>query len=53
MNVPFISVIVPVYNEERYLDACVASMLRQDYPREAMEWFFVDGMSTDRTVELL
>lgn len=53
MEHTLISVIVPVYNEERYLDACVASMLRQDYPREAMEWFFVDGMSTDRTVELL
>ncbi len=48
-----ISVIVPVYNEEKYIDACVASMLAQDYPQDAMEWFFVDGMSTDRTREIL
>lgn len=54
MNQPkLISVIVPVYNEEKYMDACIASMLEQDYPREAMEWFFVDGMSTDRTLEIL
>lgn len=49
----FISVIVPVYNEEKYIDECVASMLAQDYPKEQMEWFFVDGMSTDQTVEKL
>ena len=48
-----ISVVVPVYNEENYIDACITSMLSQDYPREAMEWFFIDGMSTDRTLEIL
>lgn len=53
MECAFISVIVPVYNEELYLDACVGSMLAQDYPKESMEWFFVDGMSTDRTLERL
>lgn len=52
-NAKRISVIVPVYNEEKYLDACIASMLSQDYPRDAMEWFFVDGASTDRTLEIL
>ena len=53
MGCAFISIIVPVYNEELYLDACVGSMLAQDYPKESMEWFFVDGMSTDRTLERL
>ena len=49
----FISVIVPVYNEEKYLDACVSSMLEQDYPKELMEWIFVDGMSNDETPAML
>lgn len=53
MEPRFISVIIPVYNEEHYIEACVQSMLRQDYPREYMEWIFIDGMSTDRTWELL
>ena len=53
MDYPFISVIVPVYNEEYYLDACISSMLRQDYPKDQMEWFFVDGMSADRTGDML
>ena len=48
-----VSVIVPLYNEERYIDECVRSMLAQDYPKDRMEWFFADGMSQDRTVEIL
>lgn len=49
----FISVIIPVYNEEKYIKLCIDSMLQQDYPKEDMEWFFVDGMSTDNTREII
>ena len=52
-NPKFISVIIPVYNEERYIDGCVQSMLEQDYPKESMEWIFVDGMSKDATKRIL
>lgn len=52
-NKPFISVIVPVYNEEKYIRACIDSMIAQDYPKEAMEWFFVDGMSQDQTWQIM
>ena len=50
---PFISVIVPVYNEENYIRECLDSIFAQDYPVDRMEWFFVDGMSPDRTVQIL
>lgn len=50
---PFVSVIMPVYNEERYIDECLKTLLQQDYPKEKMEWFFVDGMSQDNTVKIL
>ena len=53
MEVPFISVIIPVYNEEAYIDKCVSSMLEQDYDKSRMEWFFVDGMSSDKTRDIL
>ncbi|MBO5315043.1 MAG: glycosyltransferase family 2 protein [Clostridia bacterium] len=48
-----VSVVMPVYNEERYIKKCVESLLLQDYPIENMEWIFVDGCSKDSTVELL
>lgn len=48
-----VSVVVPVYNEEKYIEKCIASLLLQDYPIEKMEWIFVDGCSKDKTVEIL
>jgi len=44
---------MPVYNEEKYIEKCIDSLLLQDYPIEKMEWIFVDGCSKDKTVELL
>lgn len=49
----FISIIMPIYNEENFIVNCIDSLLLQDYPQEAMEWIFVDGSSTDRTRSLL
>lgn len=48
-----LSVIVPIFNEERFIEDCVASLLRQDFPREEMELLLVDGASTDQTPVLL
>ena len=48
-----VSVVMPVFNEEKYIDKCIQSLLEQDYPIENMEWIFVDGMSKDKTVEIL
>lgn len=48
-----VSVVMPLYNEEKYILGCVESMLRQDYPKENMEWLFVDGGSSDRTKQIL
>jgi len=48
-----VSVVMPVYNEEKYIEKCIDSLLMQDYPIENMEWIFVDGCSKDKTVELL
>jgi cellulose synthase/poly-beta-1,6-N-acetylglucosamine synthase-like glycosyltransferase len=46
---PFVSVVIPVYNEERYIQACLNSVLEQDYPRDRYEVIVADGGSTDRT----
>ena len=53
MDSVVVSVVMPVYNEEKYIKKCVDSLLLQDYPTEKMEWIFVDGSSRDKTVAIL
>jgi|LFRM01.1.fsa_nt_gb glycosyltransferase involved in cell wall biosynthesis len=48
-----VSVVIPVYNEERHIKKCINSLLQQDYPLEKVEFIFVDGNSTDKTVEII
>lgn len=48
-----LSVICPIYNEEKYIAKCIDSILAQDYPKADLEVIFVDGMSTDRTREIV
>ena len=50
MNVPDISIIVPVYKVEPYLDRCVRSLLAQTI--KDMEIILVDDGSPDRCPEL-
>jgi succinoglycan biosynthesis protein ExoA len=46
------SVLIPVYNEERYIEQTVAAMRAQQHPG-TVEFVFADGGSTDRTREIL
>src|SRR5690625_3802690 len=50
---PSVSVIVVTYNGRDYLDACLQSLLDQDYPSERVEIICVDNASTDGTTDLL
>lgn len=50
---PRVSVIVPAYNCEQWIDACLDSILASDYPQELFDVICVDNASTDRTPEIL
>ncbi len=47
---PEISIIIPVYNAEHYLDGCIGSILTQDFTR--YEIILVDDGSTDGSVSI-
>lgn len=52
-NSVIVSVIIPLYNEERYIRKCLDSLIKQTYPKEKMEWILVDGCSSDKTVDII
>jgi glycosyltransferase involved in cell wall biosynthesis len=52
-DLPFVSIIVPCYNEEATIRHLLDAILAQTYPRGRMEVVISDGMSTDRTREAI
>lgn len=49
----FLSFVVPIYNVERFLPACLDSLLRQDIPTQDYEIICVDDGSTDSSSAIL
>lgn len=47
------SVIIPVYNEEKYIANCLESLLNQSFPKDEMEILFIDGNSDDHTISII
>ncbi|MEG0701853.1 MAG: glycosyltransferase, partial [Muribaculaceae bacterium] len=37
-----LSIVCPIYNEEKYITQCIGSILAQDYPKNDLEVLFVD-----------
>ena len=50
MNIPLISIVVPIYQIDRYIGICIESLLNQTY--ENLEIILVDDGSPDRCPEI-
>jgi glycosyltransferase involved in cell wall biosynthesis len=49
VQLPFVTIAMPCLNEERFIEACLESVRRQDYPADRYEVIIADGGSTDET----
>lgn len=47
-----VSIIIPVYNEEKDIKDVLDSITKQTYPQEKIETIVIDDKSTDKTVEI-
>lgn len=50
-NLPLVSILVPVYNVEKYIERCARSLFEQTY--DNLEYIFVDDGSTDDSKTVL
>lgn len=50
-NEPWVSILVPVYNVENYIERCARSVFEQTYPN--IEYVFVDDCTPDHSIEVL
>jgi glycosyltransferase involved in cell wall biosynthesis len=52
-NYPFVTAMIVVRNEERYIGKCFQSFLEQNYPKDRYEVLIIDGCSTDHTMDIV
>lgn len=48
-----VSIIIPVYNEEKFIEETIMSIENQTYDKSKIEVIIVDGMSTDKTLDII
>jgi glycosyltransferase involved in cell wall biosynthesis len=49
---PFISIIIPAYNESKFIEHCLKALQDLNYPQELYEIIIVDNGSSDDTVSI-
>ena len=52
-NLPYVTLLIPMRNEEGNIDRCLDSVLSNDYPHDKTELLIIDGLSTDRSADIV
>jgi glycosyltransferase involved in cell wall biosynthesis len=52
-NLPIVSIIMPIRNEEEHIAKSLGSVLNQDYPNELLDVLVADGRSSDQTSDIV
>ena len=50
---PFVSVVMPIRNEEDFIERGLRSVFAQNYPPDLLELIIADGESDDSTLEII
>jgi glycosyltransferase involved in cell wall biosynthesis len=52
-ELPLVSIVIACRNEEKFIGKCLDSIMGQGYPKDKLEVLVVDGMSSDKTKEVV
>jgi len=52
-DLPFVSIVIPMRNEEKFIARCLDSIIDNDYPQNQFEIIIADGMSTDSSRDIV
>ena len=50
---PFVSIIMPIYNEEKFIEKTIKSILENSYRLDKIELIIIDGLSTDNSLRII
>ena len=52
-DIPLVSIVIPCRNEEKFIVKCLDSIINNDYPKDQLEVLIIDGMSEDKTRDII
>ncbi len=52
-DTPYVSIVIPMRNEEEHIQNCIDSIFKNDYPNDKLEVLVIDGSSEDNSKKMV